>query len=446
MLPKGTLKRRLLPTVAAAITSPKTRDLRRRANELRRRATGAKHEVHYFHQADDPYGYLVAQCLDRVVTRFDVTFVWWLVGPPSDAMAPERERLDRYALDDAAAIAPHFDLDPPKRRPDADATRRANRILASAMRADRFAEAAPIVGRACFSDGDLDVAAETFGEAEPDLAAGDKKREGLGHYNGATFSYGGEWYWGIDRLHYLERRLVELGLGNGAPTLSAPRVSTSRSTIPQTVEAFVSMRSPYSYLALDRTFSLPERYGVELVLRPVLPMVMRGLPVPTTKRFYILLDAAREAHRLGIPFGRVADPVGVPIERVYSLFPWARDHGCAEALFSNFARAAWAEGIDTGSDSGLAKVVERAGLSWSEAKQHVDTEDWRAEIETNQAAMLDAGLWGVPSYRLRSEGHDDFLTWGRDRLWLLETEIAQRGTATGGGGAGAGSSSSVGTT
>ena len=32
--------------------------------------------------------------------------------------------------------------------------------------------------------------------------------------SGAMFHYGGEWYWGVDRLYLLERRLAELGKEN----------------------------------------------------------------------------------------------------------------------------------------------------------------------------------------------------------------------------------------
>lgn len=55
---------------------------------------------------------------------------------------------------------------------------------------------------------------------------------------------------------------------------------------------------------------LARRYGADLRLRYILPMVMRGLPVPLVKRRYILLDAKREADRAGLPFGRIVDPVG----------------------------------------------------------------------------------------------------------------------------------------
>ena len=53
----------------------------------------------------------------------------------------------------------------------------------------------------------------------------------------------------------------------------------------------------------------------------VLPMVMRGLPVPRPKRLYIVHDAAREARLHSTPFGRFNDPVGRPTERGLAIIP-----------------------------------------------------------------------------------------------------------------------------
>ena len=39
-----------------------------------------------------------------------------------------------------------------------------------------------------------------------------RQQQRLGHHLGATRSYAGEWYWGIDRLHHLEQRLQNLGV------------------------------------------------------------------------------------------------------------------------------------------------------------------------------------------------------------------------------------------
>ena len=128
-----------------------------------------------------------------------------------------------------------------------------------------------------------------------------------------------------------------------------------------TLDFFASLRSPYTAIAFSRVYDLARRSGVELVLRPVLPMVMRGLPVPMEKRLYIVLDTKREAERAGVAFGRVCDPVGRPVERGYSLFPWARERGRAEEFLHGFARAAFAEGIDMGTDAGLRRAEPRTG-------------------------------------------------------------------------------------
>ena len=157
-------------------------------------------------------------------------------------------------------------------------------------------------------------------------------------------------------------------------------------------------------------------------------MMMRGLPVPRAKRLYIVLDAKREAERAGVDFGRICDPLGRPVERAYSLYPWAREQGRAEEYLHGFARAAFAEGVDTGTDAGLRRVVERAGLCWDEARKHLDDEGWRDELEANRQALLEMGLWGVPSFRLRGPGQvPDFCSWGQDRLWRIEQEILRRG-------------------
>jgi 2-hydroxychromene-2-carboxylate isomerase len=428
----------LLPLV---LTSARTRAARRWLVERRRRLRGEPHRVHYFHQLDDPYSQLAAQVLAKLVARFDVELAPQLVGPPPDAAAPERAKLEAYARRDAADVAPGYGLDFPEgaKTPDAALVTRAQAVLASARAATDFAGAAPRVGRALWSNdtAGLEALAAELGVAEPAavrarLEAGNALRAKLGHYLGAMFHYGGEWYWGVDRLEHLERRLDALGARRAGaergsiakrPTVGAK--PTRHGPGPRlALEYYPSQRSPYTYIAMERVYELAQRQPVELVLRPVLPMVMRGLPVPRAKQLYIMLDTKREAEDAGVAFGRVADPVGRPVERVFSLFPWARERGRAAQLLASFARAAFAEGVDTGSDAGLRFVVERAGLAWDEARAHLDGEGWRAELEANRVAMFELGLWGVPSFCLRdASGRALYSTWGQDRLWRVEQEI-----------------------
>ncbi|MDA0705161.1 MAG: hypothetical protein O2805_00695 [Proteobacteria bacterium] len=90
------------------------------------------------------------------------------------------------------------------------------------------------------------------------------------------------------------------------------------------LEFFFSFRSPYSYLALQRAFRIADAFGLAIRVRPVLPMVMRGLPVPKSKLRYIASDAVREAERLKIPFGRFADPMGAGVERCLAVYAYSR--------------------------------------------------------------------------------------------------------------------------
>jgi 2-hydroxychromene-2-carboxylate isomerase len=434
------LLRRILPLGAAALTSPRTRELRRWVAERRRRLRGEPHRVLYFHQVDDPYGHLAVQALGELSRRYEIEIAPRLVGPPPDDAAPERARLEAFARRDAADVAPGYGLAFPADAavPAREDVALATHILAAALASSDFAARAEAVGAALWSGerGAFDAFAASAADpnaAQAAVEAGSRERARLGHYLGAMLYYGGEWYWGVDRLHFLERRLQTLGaLRPGASAAPiAPRPDPAQTPKGDAggrvaLEFYASLRSPYTYIAMERSYALAERYGVELVLRPVLPMVMRGLPVPPAKRLYITLDTKREAEDAGVAFGRVCDPVGRPVERGFSLYPHACSLGKGAAYLHSFARAAFAEGVDTGTDAGLRFVAERAGLDWEKACADLDREGWRDELERNRAQLFALGLWGVPSYRVVGGAAQDYATWGQDRLWRVEQEIRRR--------------------
>jgi 2-hydroxychromene-2-carboxylate isomerase len=244
------------------------------------------------------------------------------------------------------------------------------------------------------------------------------------------FYFEGEWYWSVDRLHFLEERLREADLvKNKGANLIAPAKEVTLSGTPgsakgATLDYFLSFRSPYTYLAAERVRKLAEHYGATLRLRFVLPMVMRGLPVPGAKRFYIALDTKREAERLGMPFGTVVDPVGKPTERGLAVLHHAIQAGKGSAFAESFLKGVFAEGIDAGSDTGLAKLAERAGLDPAFVARALKDESWRRVAEANREELFALGLWGVPSFRV----NNNQALWGQDRLWAIEQELQQVNT------------------
>ena len=422
---------RLRSFISSTFTGRRLQNIKRGLHEMKRRVSGRSHEVVYFHQIDDPYSHLLAQALAKVQSSYDIDLELRIVPAPADDAAPERAALEDYSRRDAAAIAPFYNLkfDNPGIQPTVDICQLAERALVAS--GNKVAAAVEIGAALWAGDSQtlskMPLVSDTL--AAEQREAGRREREALGHYLGGTLYYAGEWYWGIDRLPYLEERLIQTGLqrsGHRQVVHFQPRPAfMSRSTQQRlTLEYYPSIRSPYSYVSMPETLDLPSHYPVDLVVRPVLPMVMRGLPVPAVKGRYILLDTKREADRVGVPFGHIFDPVGDPVRRCYSLFAMADEVGKGGELLLAFCKMAWSEGIDVGSDQGIKIVVERAGLDWAAASEVIDNTDWEGPIEENRLQMMASGLWGVPSYRLLDDkGQEVFSCWGRDRIWLLAHEI-----------------------
>ena len=254
----------------------------------------------------------------------------------------------------------------------------------------------------------------------------------MGHYNPATIHYAGEWYWGVDRLHYLLNRLDELGARRAdcdasrlasiqqAMRVTLPVAPPSAAKNLPPLEFFFSFRSPYAYLAMQRAFRIADAFGLELQLRPVLPMVMRGMQVPRSKMLYIIQDASREAARLEAPFGKFGDPVGAGIARCMAVYRYARSERREREFIVNAAEGIWARGADLATDKGMRKVTGRTGLFWPDAKAAMGNEDWRDEVEQNRDSMEASGSWGVPTFRL-----GEFVAWGQDRDWLLVRHLEE---------------------
>ncbi len=431
------IQRRVMRVAFAALHTA------RQGREVLRRLRGGPHVVDFFHQVDDAYSELALQAVAELRERYDVVFRFHLVGQADKLFAPEPEMLAEYARRDCAMIAPHYGLSFPKgaNRPNAELVGRVEALLTLLRSDSRFIEVGLEAGRALWA-GDVE-ALDKLSERVPSadaatvreaLEAGSRTRAKRRHYSGAMFSYAGEWFWGVDRLHHLERRLIELGASYAGkkkairfdrPPLDA---GENQNDARLRLEMFPSLRSPYTAMIFDRTVGLAESVDIPLELSPVMPMVMRGVPAPGAKGIYIMTDTLREAKHIGAPFGNMHDPIGSPVLRGFSLWPYARDQGRGAQYLSSFLSAAFAEGRSTGTDEGLRFVVERAGLDWQEAAPFLDREEWRDELEANRQTMYEElGAWGVPSYRLSgSDGEPDLCVWGQDRLWLVASEIKRR--------------------
>ena len=211
-------------------------------------------------------------------------------------------------------------------------------------------------------------------------------------------------------------------------------------TVP--VDLFWSFRSPYCYLALDRLAQLVRDYDVALAVRVVMPLAVRNPDyfesLPPARGAYNAMDARRTAAYLDVPFARpVPDPVVFEtnrnrpaaaqpyIHRLSRLGALAADEGKGMAFITAVGRLLW-DGSVQGWHEGdhLAQAVLAAGLDLAsmdrrvaEAPGHYD-----ALIAANEAALAEAGHWGVPT--LAIDGEPFF---GQDRLDVLAWRLGERG-------------------
>ncbi|WP_372863378.1 DsbA family protein [Spongiibacter sp.] len=415
----------LMPYLARMLASRQLKRVKRAVIEARRRLARQPHRLDVFIRVDDPYSYLLMQVMAEFCQRFSLQPHWHCILESPVDMYPEQAMWRDYAVRDAAQLAALYQLDFPASP--ADLSQAAIASAASQLLdcpPEAFASRASTI-LACMWRGEGGPSPRELGAAQRvQLEKNQRYLQRLGHYAGAMIHYSGEWYWGIDRLDHLEHRLIDLG----AARRSGERAYFTRGyatfcrgqaidvTAPQCpLVLYWSARSPYSYLALVRASQLAQHYNIALHIKPVLPMLMRGMAVPTQKKMYIFHDTKREADKLGIPYGFVADPLGRAVERCYALCGYAETQGLLQDYLLSFARAVNAEGIRADSDRGLRKIVERCGLDWQRAKNLLADDSWRDWAQKNLEEMYAMGCWGVPSFR-----YGELTLWGQDRLGMVE--------------------------
>ena len=417
------------PLFTRCITSDLLRDVRRSAFALVRKQA----VVHCFHQIDDPYGALLLPLLAQLASQYQVRFQLHCVPPPQDAATPDRVRLNAWALRDAEQLRLRLNLSPstPLTPPMVALKQKGLSALVSAFKKGANLSALAAISTAvwCGDEASIDSLPKACAaDVDQGLRAGEGMRNRLKGYLPSSMWFEGEWYWGVDRLPYLLRRLQSQGLGKGADASfnwAVPDVVMVQSgALPllktkAVLTFYGSLRSPYTALCIERLRYLVQRYQLELKIRPLLPMVMRGLKVPFKKRMYILMDAKREAQRLGLDFGTVADPVGLPAERGLAVWHAAIEKGVGLEFAESFLQGVFAQGIDAGSDAGLDLIAKRSGLDAPTVAAALANEGWRQCVAENRDALLEAGLWGVPAFQVEGFAAQ----WGQDRLWVIEEQL-----------------------
>ena len=410
----------------------------RKKSEEARSSENRPHEILYFHKVDDPYSHLTIQFIDRFRSSYNIQFKPILVGEENPETVHEPSLYNIYCLEDVRRIAPYYDVSfSAHSYPSKDLTTKANRIL-SAVQEANFGEVGKEVSAALWSADEacLDELLKEYSVSEKDaqqkIRDGNSIRDEKDYYFGSAFYYENELYWGVDRLHYLERRLSELKLGRAneftptcKPRLVAP--STLSSSKQFNLTYYPSLNSPYTFVSTKRVRQLQENYPINLITKPVLPMLMRMMTIPTFKAKYIISDAAREGRTHHHEIKKIYSPIGKPARKAYSLFPIIDEMGKGFEYIEALLIASFQDEINIGNDAYLEDLVSSLRLDWSDVKKHLNNKQWKKDLNHNLQEMYAGNCWGVPSFKLTDDdGGNPFYVWGQDRMWLIQEEIAKR--------------------
>lgn len=403
---------------------------RRRWQRWRRRLSEQPASLQLFYRVDDPQAHLLLLLSEDLAAGYAIEINLLVLGVETTTPDAAQRRYLAWRHEDARRMASAMSLP----RIEAPPQRLAGGVevaMQRALRLNNDVSACRALSSAYWQGNEQALIEAAVGmRAQEQAHAAIRRREAeaalehSGHYDSAALVFDGEVYRGAERLRHLTRRLRGDGFavrGDAAARqrlaerldaidASRPRLANAGAGSP--VELFFSFRSPYSWLAFDRVAAMADAAGRPLRLRPVRPMVTRGVPLPAAKRRYLVTDAAREARVYGVPFGRIVDPLGDGVAHCLAGFYAAAKIGREREFTRQALAAIWSRGIDMSSVNAFSAFLRELGLSWKGVRPLLADAALEAALSDNAGALEALDLWGVPTIVV-----DGLAVWGQDRLW-----------------------------
>lgn len=190
-----------------------------------------------------------------------------------------------------------------------------------------------------------------------------------------------------------------------------------------TVDAFIDLRSPYSYLALKPARQLAAQRGVRFDWWPFITdfrSAYGGEVEERTQRDiakvkYLYMDCRRLAKLQGLTIRATTKLWDATLGSQAMLFARSRDR--LWEFCDPMLAAFWRREFDLESPAAIGAALATAGLDLT------DWQTWRetrgqADLAAAQARAESLGVFGAPTFVYRGE-----LFWGSDRVDLLATTL-----------------------
>lgn len=197
--------------------------------------------------------------------------------------------------------------------------------------------------------------------------------------------------------------------------------------MPPTIDYFLTVTSPWTYLGHDRFLALAERYGALVRWRPMrFPAVLAetgGVPLaqrPPARKAYRLVELQRWREKLAMPLN--LQPAHFPADPdLANCAAIVLDEmGDSPAAFLGRAfRAVWVHDRDIADEQTVEALLAEAGHDARSVIAKARDEETGATYERHTREAISRGVFGSPTYVLNGEPF-----WGQDRLDMLEEALA----------------------
>ena len=196
--------------------------------------------------------------------------------------------------------------------------------------------------------------------------------------------------------------------------------------MPQVIDYYVSLNSPWTYLGHERFVAIAQAHGKRIHVEPVdfapIFAATGGLPLPKRspqRQAYRRQDLKRWRDYLNLPL--VLEPANWPGQEIGAagMIYAARERGDdALALTGAFLRANWVDEKDIGDASTMLEVAAAVGMDGDALHADAQAADYRSIREKVSQTAIERGVFGAPSYL-----YGESLYWGQDRLDFLAREL-----------------------
>ena len=195
------------------------------------------------------------------------------------------------------------------------------------------------------------------------------------------------------------------------------------------VDYYLTLSSPWSYLGHERFVAIAAKYGATIHLKPVdygkIFPASGGVPLaqrPEQRKAYRLTELKRWQEYLGVPLNLHPKffPVSPEAAARYAIAATDVSLDAGLAFCGATMRACWAEDRDISNVATLQDIADACGLDAAALRARADMPETGARYAALTDEALRRQVFGAPTYAYNNE-----LFWGQDRLEFVERALAK---------------------